>query len=292
MNELLPELLDAAHFYQPQILAGLVIAPVCAAFGFFLLLQRQVLFGATMSEAAALAFTLGAHLFPETGGQSGLLATFVIQGCLMAPFLILRYRSSGNSEAVLLGGLVVFAATTQILTVIFGAQTHLLVAYFGNILTTGADDLRLAVWVGGVALGVWLLLYRPWLAILFDRDHARLAGYPVIVLELCFFVLLTVVCAVSLKLMGAFFSLAQLVLPALTGLGLARGHRAAALIAMSAAALATLMGFAISVTPLDLPAVFEAEPVNLPTSSGIIVCLGVFAVAAYLIKIARGRGRA
>ncbi len=280
MMELLTTMIDGLVFYQAQVFTGTVAGAACAVLGVFVLLNRQALFAATMSQAATFAFAvvtvlhgLGAHgagnSHPQDTWQTPLLATI-----FMIPFFLMRRRGR-FPDAALVGGIVLYSAASQILTVTTGLHTHLLAAYFGNILTVSDTDLAYTLPIVAICTVLFVLLYRSFVAVSFDRDHARLAGLRATAIETSFFVILCVLATLTIRLLGAFFALAHLVLPALAALAVSRSIATAVLIAFVISVTTTVLGFGLSLFPISLAG---GAVVNLPTSSVIILLLCFCAV--------------
>lgn len=267
-------------FYKYQLIIGGSLGISCAILGVFVLLQRQSIFAATMSQAGVLAFAfvvLGREWIAMHSGGSGgetsehsanwmVLALNIL---LMAPFYVLRARGTTNFDAVLVAGIAFFSATAQILTVAGGLHTHLLNAYFGNILTVGVRDLWDVMFVLVPAAMVLIWIYRSLVAVSFDRDHAKLSGISVRWIDLLFFILLAAVAALTIRLMGSFYALAHIVLPGLFALAWTRSIRFALPVAALYSILATAGGFFVSLTPITM----GDQTLNLPTSSVIVILL-------------------
>ena len=283
-------MIESLAFYKYQLLASGALGLACAGCGVFVLLRRQTMFAATMSQAGALAFAL---VFLWAAAFDGGAAhevhaginyqTAVLNVVLMFPFYVLGRRGFANFDAVLVAGFVFYSAVARILTVAGGLHTHLVVAYFGNILTVGVDDVTIALPVLGVCGVVFAGIFRSLVSVSFDADHARLSGIRVAMIEFLFFAILSVVAALTIRLMGSFYALAQLVVPAFFALGCTRSIRAALPVAAMYSLLATVGGFALSLMPISI----AGQNLNLPTSSTIIVLLVLGCVPLALLRITK-----
>ena len=280
---------DYLFFYIYQLAIGAGLGLACAVLGVFVILRGQTLFAATLSQAGTLAFAI-VVLFHERFEREHGAAHFagnwqvpLLSVLLMLPFFVLfrgrrRFR---YQDAALVAGLVGYSALSQILSVAGGLHTHLLTAYFGNILTVGAGDVIYALPVLLISAGVFVWNYRSWLSLSFDADHARLAGVSVDLVDFLFFAVLATVSALTIRLMGSFYALAHLILPALFALTLCRTIRMALPVAALYSCFATLGGFLLSLAPLTLA---SGQEIHLPTSSVIIVLLGVGLLLAFLVR--------
>ncbi len=277
---MLEDLLTYLTVYKFQILAGTIMGCFCAGMGVFILLKRLTVFGVTLSQATSCAVALflildGAEghnsLFNPKADLLILLFTF----SLMLPFYFIRRSNPPNISAYLIAGLVLFAGLSEFLLAFGGGQVknHLIHAFFGNILTTAPSDMLHAIPGAMIVLGLFIFLYRSLIAVAFDRDHAMLSGVPVAAVELAFFLMLCIVLSEAIKLMGSFYTIAQLILPALVALAFTRRVIFAVLIAISYSAVGTLTGFVFSLYRIPI----GQAGISLPTSSTIILvlCLGM-----------------
>ena len=290
-------MLETLSFFKIQLVFGLVLGCACALIGVFVLLQRLTVFGVTLSQAAtsatAVSLFLGlqsAHGGAGMGGLANDLLILFLTTLFMLPFFFVKLRNPPNLSAILVGGLVFFAALSQLLIALGGrVQNHLLRAFFGNILTVSSDEWR-HLWIPGVVFLVFFLYYyRSILSVSFDRDHARLTGIKVFWIDLLFFMMLCVVCSLSINLMGSFYSLAHLILPGLVALAISRSVVTTIGVAVLYSATSTLLGFLLSLYKIPV----GLGGLNLPTSSTIImvmcVMLPVFLFAGRLWSGTFGR---
>lgn len=262
------EILASLLFYKSQIITGAIIGLLTSLLGVFVILRRMIFSGIALSQAAsaAVVMTLLLELHSEP-------AVFAMTLGLFAPFYILQQRSNRNPDAVLAASLVFFAALGQLLLAFSaGAQNHLITAFFGNILTMPENEWG-HLWLP-FTLGTAVLigLYRPLLAVSFDRVYARHSGLRPALVEIPFFLLLTACLTTAIYLMGSFYSIAHLIIPGLIGLAFARSMGVAFLIAAAISLFATFSGFAISLMPFDI----AGTTIHLPTSSTIIIVLAAF----------------
>lgn len=252
-------------FYKSQLLLGAALGGLCAALGVFVLLQRMILFGLTLSQAATFAAAVGLM-----NGWHNEASVIFLNLLLMLPFFLIHRRRPPAMDSILLAGLLFFAAAAQIMLAFGGnVQNHLLSAYFGNILTVESDEWHhLLPWGIGAVL-VFFLFFRNFTAVFFDRDQAQLSQYPVRTTEAVFFLLLSPVMGLSINLMGSFYGVAHLILPAIFGVTVMRSVAGAVAAAAAYSIVCTAAGFSISLIPVPV----GDTTINLPTSSTIILTL-------------------
>jgi ABC-type Mn2+/Zn2+ transport system permease subunit len=262
------EILSALLFYKAQIFTGALIGVLTALLGVFVILRRMIFSGIALSQAAsaAVVLTLLFQLHSEP-------VVFVISLLLFSPFYYLQQKTDRYPDAVFAGALVFFAALGQVLLAISaGAQSHLITAFFGNILTMPEDEwkhLWLPVTLGSAGFAY---LYRPLLAVSFDRIYAKNSGLHPALIELLFFLLLTACLTTAIYLMGSFYSIAHLVIPGLIALAFARSMKSAFALSALISLVGTITGFVISLTPIEA----GEMTINLPTSSTIVMVLAAF----------------
>jgi zinc/manganese transport system permease protein len=214
------EVLLSYHFMLNALRAGSIVAVLCGAIGYFMVLRRQSFAGHTLAvigfpgAAGATWLGLGAGL-----GYFG----FCLAGALVIAALPGAGRAtsgsggSGNSSAVI-GVLQAFALACGFLFVnlYHGFLSGLTGLLFGAI--TGVSDgqvLTLLVAGAGCLLAL-LALGRPLLFSSVDPDVARARGVPARLVGAAFLLLLAVAAAGASQITGSLLVFALLVTPAAT----------------------------------------------------------------------------
>jgi len=272
--------IGAWEIFRNPLLCALVAGAVLGFLGVFVVLRRMVFVSAGVTQSAglgvALAFYLeihlGTHLDPLLGAAAlALVATLTmsveIGRTVKLPresLLGLVFALSGGA-AVLLGDRISQEAH-DIESILFGSA----------VLVRGFDLVAVLV-AGGLILAVHLWWLRGLVFASFDPDAARVQGLPVSLLDRTLFVSIGIMVGVSARALGSLPVFAFSVLPAAAALLL--GVRLP-----WAFALATLLG-ALSGVAGYLFAFFYQFPVG--GSQTVISAL--FAVAAILIQLVRGR---
>jgi zinc/manganese transport system permease protein len=214
------EQLLSYHFMLNALRAGTIVAVLCGAIGYFMVLRRQSFAGHTLAvigfPGAAGATWLG--LSPSLGYFG-----FCVAGALAIAALPHRgRRGSGlggyGDESAMIGTVQAFALACGFLFVSLyqGFLSGLTGLLFGSI--TGVSDgqvLALLV-VGAACLAVLLALGRPLLFSSVDPDVARARGVPVRLVGAAFLVLLAVAAAGASQITGSLLVFALLVTPAAT----------------------------------------------------------------------------
>jgi ABC-type Mn2+/Zn2+ transport system permease subunit len=228
--------------FPHALMAGILIAVVCAWLGVFVILKRVVFIGITLSEMAAcgIAVALILHIPPFVGA---IALTLLAVGVLAIPF-----ESQRVPRDTVLGVLFVAASSLSVLLVSrngFGLHEIKSLLYGDLILTTPAD-LRVVSVVLIPALACLALFVRPILYAFLDREAAAVLGVKPGRWELLFFVVLGLVVAAASKVAGAMLVFCYLIAPPAVGLLLARRLWLVLAIACSVAVFSTVAGLFLS----------------------------------------------
>ncbi|MBL7133774.1 MAG: metal ABC transporter permease [Phycisphaerae bacterium] len=266
--------------FPDAVIAGVVIAAVCAVLGVFVILKRVVFIGIALSEVAAcgIAAAMIYDVHPFLGAAVLTLATVVVLSC---PF-------EGNRlpRDAILGIIFVLASATSILLVAksgFGLEEVKALLY-GDLILTSEKDLRIIL-TTFVPVGLYLLAFiRPTLYTFLDREAARVLGVRVALWELLYFFSLGLAVSAASKVAGALLVFCYLVVSPSTALLLSRRLGVVVVVAALAAIATTAVGLYVSFTQ-DLPT-------NQTIATVACLVLGA-AVAANLVcrVTARALGR-
>ncbi|MFL6164407.1 MAG: metal ABC transporter permease [Jatrophihabitantaceae bacterium] len=237
------------HFMLNAMRAGTVVAVVCGAIGYFMVLRRQSFAGHTL---AVVGFP-GAAAATWLGLNAGL---GYFGSCLLAALVIAvlpgggRAGGTGGSseESAAIGTLQGFALACGFLFVSLyqGFLSGLTSLLFGSI--TGITDGQVLVLLGaGVLCLVTLaMIGRPLLFATVDAEVARARGLRVRLLSAGFLLLLAVAVAGASQVTGSLLVFALLVAPAATALRLTARPALGLLISIAVALLVTWLGEGIA----------------------------------------------
>ena len=112
---------------------------------------------------------------------------------------------------------------------------------FGSILVMSKTDVNLSLWLGGIVLTVYLLMYRQIFAVTFDETFAKATGMRTGLLNMLLAALTAVTVVLGMRMMGAMLISSLVVFPALTSMRLFKSYRAVTL----CAALVSALSFSI-----------------------------------------------
>ena len=273
-------MLETVLLFRDALYGALVIALGCSVLGVYVVLRRIVFVGAALAQLSsagiALSIFLGGFAVTATlGGHPVAMALVVtLAGAL---FFGLGARGRVAPDATI-GVAYAVAAAIGILLVAKATvgEAHDIFLQ-GNILgMTRSDALTLLAIVAPV-LAVHLVFHKEFLFVSFDRETAQTLGYRVRRWDLLLYLTLGLVIAFAMQFAGVILVFSYLVLPAVTGLLVARRMVGTFAVAIVAALVASVAGFALSV------------PFDLPTGPAIITVSGLLVLLAWLVRLAQRR---
>lgn len=251
-------------FARRALVAGVLVALMCAVLAFFVVLRRMTFVGAGISHAA-----LGGVAIGLVTGLSPLVTAMVFSiGVAWAiGWLSERGRIAEETAiGVLFPTAMAFGIAVISLT---GTYRQDLMAYlFGSMLAVSRADLGLLVAVAAGTLGVLALFFKEFVYLSIDEDAARASKVPVRALRYLLLTVLAATIVASIKLVGVVLVSALLVIPAATGQLVARSMAGVLGISVLSALVAVVVGLWLSWLS------------NLPSGATIVLLAsGLFTVA-------------
>ena len=168
-------------FFWRAVIAGIGVAFVAGPLGCFVVWRRMSFLGDTMAHSAVFGVALGLFL-----SNDAVLGTL--------------------SHASLAMGVL-------LLSLMAWVRIDLMGYLFGDILAVSLNDLYWIYGGGILILLTLLMLWRPLLAITFDKELAQAEGIPVIGVQLIFMLLVAAVVALSMKIIGILLVRSLLIIP-------------------------------------------------------------------------------
>jgi ABC-type Mn2+/Zn2+ transport system permease subunit len=248
------------------VLAGLLVAGICAYIGVYVVLKRIVFVGASLAQISsagiALAFLLGQSMPFAASHPLAISLIVTLVGVLI-------YSQQGLSrkvpqESIIgIGYLIASALTLMFIVRSPRGMDDVKELLDGNIITVQASDLKMMALLFFAVAAVHFLFYKQFLFVSFDREMAATQGFQTRMWELLFYFVLGLTIAMAIQYAGLLSVFAYMVIPAVTGLVVARRMPTAFIIAVASAWVSTFVGFCWALNS------------DLPTSPPII---GVMAV--------------
>lgn len=269
--------LSTILLFRGALYGALLIALACSVLGVYVVLRRIVFVGAALAQLSSAGIALGTFLYGM--GIGGELTHHPVAMALIVTIAgAMFFGVGGGGRAgvppdAVIGVTYAVAAATGILLVAKSSvgEAHDLFLQ-GNILGITNSDTLVLLAVAVPVLLVHLVFYKEFLFVSFDRETARTLGYNVRFWNLLLYLTLGVVIAYAMQFAGVMLVFNFLVLPAVTGLLLARSMAGIFGVAIGSALLAAVIGFSLSV------------PFDLPSGPAIIGISGVLALLAWGLR--------
>jgi zinc transport system permease protein len=269
--------------FREALYGALVIALACSVLGVYVVLRRIVFVGAAIAQLSSAGIALALFL-GGTGLVSGLVGhptafalVFALAGAMF--FGLGGGQRAGVPPDATIGVAYAVAAAAGILLIAKakGGEAHDIFLQ-GNILGITRADTLLLLAITIPVLVVHVLFYKEFLFVSFDRETARTLGYRVTFWNLFLYFTLGLVIAFAMQFAGVMLVFDFLVLPAVTGLLLARSMAGIFTISVASALVAAVVGFSLSV------------PFDLPSGPAIIAVSGALALLAWPARMLQRRG--
>ncbi|MFG1488503.1 metal ABC transporter permease [Oceanospirillum sp. HFRX-1_2] len=251
-------------FLQNAMIAGVLASIACGLIGTYVVVMRISYLAGGIAHSVmggmGLAYYLGGS--PFVGALIAAVVSALIIGWVK---LYWQEREDTLIGALWASGMaigVLFISQTP------GYQVDLMSYLFGNILLVAKGDLWLMAGMDTVIIAAIALLYRPFQAVAFDAQFARLRGLPVNFLYLLLLCIVALTVVLMIQVVGLILVIALLTLPAAIA-----GHYTKTLGSMMA--LASLLGLAFTSGGLAI----SYQP-DLPAGA----CIILLAAATFIIS--------
>jgi len=245
-------------FMQRALISGIAIALLCSVVGLFLVLRRYSLFGDAVAHSSFGGIALGLLL-----GIYPMWTAYVISiiSALIITRIKLKFDISGEaSVAILLSSGI--AIGLILISISGGFSVDIFSFLFGSILLVSTEDTILILGLTGAILIVILLLYRELIYSTFNEEQAKVSGIPVEKINYLIVFIAGITVVTSIQLVGILLISALFVIPNVTAIMFGRSFKQTAILSISFAISAVVIGILISYL-LDI------------TPSGSIVMLSI-----------------
>lgn len=263
-------------FIQRALLAGSLLAVLCAVLGVFLVLRRLSLIGDGLAHVTfgSVALALFANVAPLAVTLAAI--PLVMLSSLGILRLTERARIFGDAAVGIVSSLGI--AVGVLLAGLSGGFSVDLFSYlFGNILSVSREEVVIAALLSLLIIVAVSLYYHELLAVTFDEDLARTSGINTGRVNTLLVLLTSLVVVLAMKVAGIMLVSSLIVLPAVTALQIARGFRTALVLAAVSALLSVVAG------------IIASFALNIPAGATIILLnFGLF-LMAFLGRRAIGR---
>lgn len=250
-------------FMQRALVSGIAIALLCSVVGLFLVLRRYSLFGDAIAHSSFGGIALGLLL-----GIYPLWTAYIIS--LISAAIITRLKqkfdiSGEASVAILLSSGIAFGLI--LISISGGFSVDIFSFLFGSILLVSIEDTILILGLTGAMLIVILLLYRELIYSTFNEEQAKVSGIPVEKINYLIVFIAGITVVTSIQLVGILLISALFVIPNVTAIMFGRSFKQTAILSISFAISAVVIGILISYL-LDIT----------PSGSIVMLSITIFAV--------------
>lgn len=245
-------------FIQRALVAGTLIAVLCAVLGVFLVLRRFSLIGDGLAHVTFGSVAVSLFLRVNPVYVTLAAVPLVLLSSLGILRLSERARIYGDAA---IGIVSTFGIACGVLlaSVAGGYNVDLFSYLFGNILSISSTELVIAAALFGIVMLMVALFYNDLFAITFDEDLAKSSGIKTDAINAVLVLLTALTVVLAMKVVGIMLISALLILPAVAALQVARGFRAT---------LFTAAGFAVVTVVIGI---FGSFMLNLPTGATIVI---------------------
>ena len=234
-------------FILRGLLAGMAVALVTGTVGCFVVWRRMSYYGESIAHSSLLG--VGFAIVMGVSINLGIVFT-----CLLFGFLLLWLQQSKDLPTdTLLGVLSHFALSISIIIISLNKiKIDLHSFLFGDILTVTSNDLWW-MYLGGII--VLILIFLNWSSLILvtiDEDLAKAEGINPLFVNLLLTTILTIVVAISVKIIGILLITSMLIIPAAASRRLVNSPESMALLATVFGILSVIFGIFLSVE-IDTP---------------------------------------
>jgi len=276
-------MLSTILLFREALYGALVIAIACSVLGVYVVLRRIVFVGAALAQLSSAGIALALFLSGAgiVSGVAGHPTAFALAFALAGAMF---FGVGGSNRAgvppdatIGVGYAVAAAAGILLISKAKSGEAHD-IFLSGNILGITREDTLVLLAITIPVLVAHALFYKEFLFVSFDRETARTLGYRVTFWNLFLYFTLGLVIAFAMQFAGVMLVFDFLVLPAVTGLLLARSMAGIFTVSVISAILAAVVGFSLSV------------PFDLPSGPAIIAVSGALALLAWPARLMQKRG--
>ena len=272
--DFLHDLTNPALAFLPRaILVTCVAACVCAVVGCHVVLRGMSFIGDAVAHSVfpglAIAFVCSGSLV--LGGTLAGVGTAVLVALLS--------QNRRLKEDSIIGVLFVgaFGLGLVIISWAPGYAGSLQDFLFGSLTGIPASEVPFVLIASAVIVGVFAFFHKEVVAVSLDRESARVAGLPVMALDLLVYVSVAGAVVISVQIIGNILVLALLITPAASARLLTNSLGAMIRTALVIGVLSSLCGIYLSWS-LDLPA-----------GASIVCVVTVVFIAAWVYRSCRAR---
>jgi zinc transport system permease protein len=256
-------------FMIRAFLAGIMIAIITPLIGNYLVIRKYSLIADALSHVALAGVAIGLLL-----GTQPLITTVILT--VITSVIVEKLRSnnhiSGDALLAMLipGGL---ALAIVLISVANGFNANLFTYLFGSITTVRTEELWLILVLGLTIVTTTIFLRKKLLYASFDEEGAKVSGVPVGLINTILMILTAVTVSLSMRVVGILLIGALMVIPAVTGMLIAKSFSQSIILSVAFALASVVIGLTL------------AYYANLPAGGAIVLLsLTIFGIVALFKK--------
>lgn len=228
-------------FIVKALIAGILVALIAGCMGCFVVWRRMAYFSDSLAHSALLGIAMGVMLDVNHN------LSVMISCICFAFFLIWLQRKKVFATDTLLGILAHGSLAVGVITITLLEQRMDLHSYlFGDILTVGDEQLWWLFIGGGFVLIALSLNWSSLILMTIHEDLAMAESVRVSRLEILLMLLMTIVVAVSIKIVGILLIASMLIIAPAAARQLSRSPEAMAIFACLIGMIAVVSGIYFS----------------------------------------------
>lgn len=273
-----------------QLLVLILIALSCSIIGTLLVLRKMTMLANSLSHTILLGIVVTFLLF--SGGQfyaisfAKLMIASLITGIITTCLTELLVKGARLQEDAAIG--LVFTslfALGIVLVSVFTKNAHISVeAVMGNIDALHSHDIRLALIIAGINLGIFILFYKQFLITTFDPTLAKNLGLSVLFFNYLLMLKTSMTAIGAFRAVGVFLFLALLVGPVITARLWTNRMLTLVLAAFGIGAFCSLLAVA---TSRHILSVYQMP---LSTASLVVMYIVLFLLISLSVKACKKSG--
>lgn len=258
-------------FIIRALLGGIAVAIAAGPLGSFIVWKKMAFFGDALAHSAVLGVLIGIILGIN---QSISIAIFAI---IFSAFITIMQKQKFFSGDTILGMAThgALAVGVIIFSLVAPTKFNLTNLLFGDILATSYEDIAIMYSGAAIIIGSMIYIWQPLLLATVNEDLARVEGVNVNIISLVFTLLVSVMVALSIKIVGVLLVSSLLIIPAATARIFSKTPEYMATLASAIGVVSILLGM------------FASLKMDTQTGPSIVVALLVIFVAAYAASTRR-----
>jgi zinc transport system permease protein len=253
-------------FFVRAIIGGIGVALAAGPLGSFIVWKRMAFFGDALAHSALLGVALGFAL--------GINQVFgvVLVAALFSVVIVSLQKQRSYSSDTLLGIMAHSSLALGLVVVSFidKVRVDLMSFLFGDILAIGVNDI-VFIYVGALgSIAILATMWRPLLLSTLNQDLAKVEGVNVDLVRFKFMLLVSLLVALSIKIVGIMLVTSLLIIPAATARKFSHTPERMAVVAGFIGVLSVISGLFLSLH------------FDTPSGPSIVVSsLGLFVVSSF-----------